>query len=105
MGTPWSPPAWMKTNGSLFGGELIPQLHGSFATYLKKFVEAYTVVYAPTGGPERGIVSVLADDGARTWTNTREPDTMRELLDTDCCGRRVAVAPPVEKAAPEVHLT
>lgn len=41
MGTPWSAPAWMKTSGSLYGGGLAPQWRGSYATYLRKFAEAY----------------------------------------------------------------
>lgn len=47
MGTPWSPPAWMKTNGSLYGGHLDPQWYGSYAVYLKKFVDAYTAAGLP----------------------------------------------------------
>ena len=40
---PWSPPAWMKTNGSLIGGRLIddPRIYRSYALYLLKFVQAY----------------------------------------------------------------
>ncbi|HET9060180.1 MAG TPA: glycoside hydrolase family 30 beta sandwich domain-containing protein, partial [Acidimicrobiales bacterium] len=43
MATPWSPPAWMKTGGSLIGGRLIdePRIYFSYALYLTKFVEAY----------------------------------------------------------------
>ena len=43
MATPWSPPAWMKTNGSLVGGRLIddPRIYRSYALYLVKFVQAY----------------------------------------------------------------
>ena len=43
MATPWSPPAWMKTSGSLIGGRLIdnPKIYSSYALYLLKFVEAY----------------------------------------------------------------
>lgn len=43
MGTPWSPPAWMKTNGSLVGGRLIdrPAIYRAYAMYLVKFVLAY----------------------------------------------------------------
>ncbi|MCU7722274.1 discoidin domain-containing protein [Actinoplanes sp. KI2] len=43
MGTPWSPPAWMKTNGSLIGGRLIdsPAIYRAYAGYLVKFVLAY----------------------------------------------------------------
>ena len=43
MATPWSPPAWMKTGGSLIGGRLIdsPAIYRSYARYLLKFVQAY----------------------------------------------------------------
>ena len=43
MGTPWSPPAWMKTNQSLIGGRLIddPRIYRAYAAYLVKFVQAY----------------------------------------------------------------
>ncbi|MEQ4724647.1 glycoside hydrolase family 30 beta sandwich domain-containing protein [Nonomuraea sp. B19D2] len=43
MATPWSPPAWMKTNGSLIGGQLIddPRIYRSYALYLLKFIQAY----------------------------------------------------------------
>ena len=43
MATPWSPPAWMKTSGSLIGGRLIdnPKIYFSYALYLLKFVAAY----------------------------------------------------------------
>ena len=35
-GTPWSPPAWMKTNDSLVGGRLIddPRIYQAYADYL-----------------------------------------------------------------------
>ena len=43
IATPWSPPAWMKTTGSLVGGRLIddPRIYRSYALYLLKFIEAY----------------------------------------------------------------
>jgi glucosylceramidase len=43
IATPWSPPAWMKTTGSLVGGRLIddPRIYRSYALYLTKFIEAY----------------------------------------------------------------
>ena len=47
MGTPWSAPAWMKTNNSLFGGSLETQFHRSYAVYLKKFIDAYTAAGLP----------------------------------------------------------
>jgi glucosylceramidase len=43
IGSPWSAPAWMKTNGSLIGGRLIdePRIYEAYARYFVKFVQAY----------------------------------------------------------------
>lgn len=41
MGTPWSPPAWMKTSNSLNNGKLKPEYYQTFANYLKKTYDAY----------------------------------------------------------------
>jgi len=43
IGTPWSPPAWMKTSGSLVGGQLRddPAVYAAYAQYFVRFVEAY----------------------------------------------------------------
>lgn len=40
LGTPWSPPAWMKTNNSLKGGSLKPEFYDAYARYLVKYVQA-----------------------------------------------------------------
>lgn len=37
---PWTAPAWMKTNGSLSGGNLIPEYYASYATYFVKYLQA-----------------------------------------------------------------
>lgn len=49
MATPWSPPAWMKTNDSLVGGQLKddPAVYDAYARYLVKFVQAYTAAGVP----------------------------------------------------------
>ncbi len=48
LGTPWSPPGWMKGSGSMFGGssatgssQLLPAQYTAFANYLVKYVQAY----------------------------------------------------------------
>lgn len=41
MGSPWSPPAWMKTNGSLMGGKLKPEAYAAYAQYFVKYIEAF----------------------------------------------------------------
>jgi len=43
MATPWSPPAWMKTNASLVGGRFLDdaRVYSAYARYFVKFVDAY----------------------------------------------------------------
>lgn len=41
MGSPWSPPAWMKTNNSLVGGELKKEAFGVYADYFARYIETY----------------------------------------------------------------
>ncbi len=38
---PWSPPAWMKVNGSMNGGNMITADFPSFAQYFVKYLQAY----------------------------------------------------------------
>ncbi|HUA93168.1 MAG TPA: glycoside hydrolase family 30 beta sandwich domain-containing protein [Terracidiphilus sp.] len=39
LGSPWSAPAWMKTNDDVRGGELKPEYYGAYAQYLVKYIE------------------------------------------------------------------
>ncbi|MBS1917890.1 MAG: glucosylceramidase [Bacteroidetes bacterium] len=38
LGSPWSPPAWMKTNHDTRGGRLIPSYYHAYAKYLVKYI-------------------------------------------------------------------
>lgn len=40
--SPWSPPGWMKLNGSMLGGCIHKKYFPSYAQYLLKFLQAYT---------------------------------------------------------------
>lgn len=40
LGSPWSPPVWMKTNGDARGGSLKPEYYTAYAKYLMKYVQA-----------------------------------------------------------------
>jgi glucosylceramidase len=40
MGSPWSPPAWMKTNNDTRGGSLKPAYFGVYARYFVKYIQA-----------------------------------------------------------------
>jgi glucosylceramidase len=39
LGSPWSAPAWMKTNDNSKGGNLKPEYYGAYAQYLVKYVQ------------------------------------------------------------------
>lgn len=42
MASPWSAPAWMKTNNSMYGGSLKgPEVYADFAEYFVKYVKAF----------------------------------------------------------------
>lgn len=47
MASPWSAPAWMKSNNSLIQGTLRPEYYDAFARYLLKFVDAYAAEGIP----------------------------------------------------------
>ncbi|HXF95312.1 MAG TPA: family 16 glycosylhydrolase [Gemmatimonadales bacterium] len=47
MASPWSPPGWMKTSGSLIGGTLRPEAYGPFAEYFRRYLEAYALEGVP----------------------------------------------------------
>lgn len=49
--SPWSPPAWMKTNDNmLYGGKLLPKYRQAWANYYVKFVKAYAAHGVPIWG-------------------------------------------------------
>lgn len=43
MGSPWSPPIWMKTNKDTRGGSLIPKYYEVYAKYLMKYIQEMKV--------------------------------------------------------------
>lgn len=63
LGTPWSPPAWMKTQNDLIGtkgGTLRTEYYDAYANYFVKYLQAYAAhnipVYAITPQNEPTIV-------------------------------------------------
>ncbi|KXX70801.1 glycoside hydrolase family 30 beta sandwich domain-containing protein [Flammeovirga sp. SJP92] len=41
LGSPWSPPTWMKTNNDYKGGSLMESHYGLYADYFVKYIQAY----------------------------------------------------------------
>jgi O-glycosyl hydrolase len=71
IGTPWSPPGWMKTTDSMIGGNLKPEAYAPLANYFVKYVQAYQAegvtvdyltvqnepLYIPPGYPGMGMAA------------------------------------------------
>lgn len=57
--SPWSPPGWMKSGGTMIGGRLLPEHYVAYANYFVKFVQAYeregVPIYAVTVQNEPGV--------------------------------------------------
>lgn len=47
LGSPWSAPAWMKTNGSFKGGSLQPSYYAVYAQYFVKYIQAMKAAGIP----------------------------------------------------------
>lgn len=41
LGTPWSPPTWMKSNQDFKGGSLLEEYYSHYADYFVKYIKAY----------------------------------------------------------------
>ena len=39
LGSPWSPPVWMKDNGNSMGGGLLPAYYSAYANYFVKYIQ------------------------------------------------------------------
>jgi len=47
IASPWSPPGWMKTSGSMIGGTLLPSSFTPLARYFVRFVQSYEAAGVP----------------------------------------------------------
>jgi len=80
--SPWSPPAWMKSNHDmLHGGRLLPEYADAWARYYVKFIKAYE----EQGVPIWGLTVQNEPMANQTWescmyTATEERDFVRDHL-------------------------
>ncbi len=80
--SPWSPPAWMKTNNNmLHGGKLKPEFFQSWANYYVKFI----IEYEKLGIPIWGITIQNEPMATQTWesciyTAMEERDFLKNYL-------------------------
>jgi len=92
LGSPWSPPAWMKTNNDTRGGSLKPEYYGVYAHYLVRYIremkkegiriDAITVQNEPLHpGNNPSLLMPAAEQGAFV-KNFLGPAFRRAKLDT-----------------------
>ncbi len=96
MGTPWSPPAWMKTGDSLVGGRLKddPAVYDAYARYLVKYVKAYAAAGVPID-----FLSVQNEPQNRTpsaYPGTDMP-VAQQLKVIEALGPKLRIASPRTK--------
>jgi glucosylceramidase len=83
LSTPWSPPGWMKTYGSMLGGWMTYQYLAPYALYFSRFLDAYRAA----GVPIDAVTSqneLETDQGgsmpATYWPPELEADFIRDHL-------------------------
>ena len=83
LGSPWSPPAWMKFNGSMLGGCMRNNWYDAYANYFEHFLDAY----AEAGVPVQSVTTqneVDTDQDGRmpacVWPQEYELAFVREHL-------------------------
>ncbi|MGZ8160858.1 MAG: glycoside hydrolase family 30 protein [Methylobacter sp.] len=80
--SPWSPPAWMKTNGMMNnGGKLKPEYRQAWADYYVRYIQEY----GHEGIPIWGLTVQNEPEATQTWdsciyTGEEERDFVRDYL-------------------------
>lgn len=80
--SPWSPPAWMKTNGMMnSGGKLKPEYRQAWADYYVRYIQEY----AREGIDVWGLTVQNEPEASQTWdsclyTGEEERDFVRDYL-------------------------
>lgn len=92
MGSPWSPPAWMKTNGDTRGGSLKPEYYSTYARYFVKYlqgmaeegihIDAITVQNEPLHPANNPSLLMLAEEQADFIKNHLGPAFKAAGLET-----------------------
>lgn len=92
MGSPWSPPKWMKDNKDSRGGSLMPQYYDAYAQYFVKYIgemanegieiDAITVQNEPLHPGNNPSLLMKANDQAEFIKNHLGPAFTKENLTT-----------------------
>ncbi len=92
LGSPWSPPTWMKTNDSSKGGSLKPEYYNVYAKYFVKYIQAMkaegiridaiTIQNEPLHPGNNPSLLMLAPDQAKFIKNNLGPAFKAANIDT-----------------------
>lgn len=92
MGSPWSAPVWMKTNGKSIGGNLSPEYYQVYAKYLAKYItemqkegiiiDALTLQNEPQHGGNNPSMVMSFTDQANFVKNNLGPLFRKENIKT-----------------------
>jgi glucosylceramidase len=92
LGSPWSPPTWMKTNGDSKGGSLKPEFYDAYARYFVKYtqgmkaagirIDAITVQNEPLHPGNNPSLLMLAEQQAEFIKKSLGPAFRTAKLDT-----------------------
>lgn len=84
LGSPWSPPAWMKTNDSTKGGHLKPEYYHAYSQYFIKYIkgmaangihiDAITIQNEPLNPKNNPSMDMEASEQADFIKNNLGPD-------------------------------
>lgn len=89
MAAPWSPPAFMKTNGEMnHGGKLKREYYEAWAAYFVKFLEAYK----KAGIPVRFLTTQNEPMAVQTWDSCIYTSEEEALFVRDYLGPALAQA-------------
>jgi glucosylceramidase len=82
IASPWSPPGWMKTSGSMIGGTLLPSAFAPLARYFVRFVQSYEAAGVPIFAvtPQNEPRNIPADYPGMGMTAEEQATFVREYL-------------------------
>ena len=92
LGSPWSPPTWMKTNDASKGGSLKPEFYDAYARYFVKYIagmkaqgiriDAITIQNEPLHPGNNPSLLMLAEQQAEFIKKSLGPTFRKARLDT-----------------------
>ncbi len=92
LGSPWSPPTWMKTNNNSKGGSLKPEFYDAYALYFVKYIQgmaaegiridAITIQNEPLHPGNNPSLLMLAEDQAAFIKKSLGPTFRKVKIDT-----------------------